>query len=117
MHDEDRARLQHMIDAAEAAAQFVAGRRRADLDTDRMLLFALVRSIEIIGEAANKTSEEMRTAAPHIPWKAIIGTRHRLIHSYFDIDADILWIAATVEVPTLLSQLRGLIDDPAANDA
>jgi uncharacterized protein with HEPN domain len=105
-----------MIDAAEAATQFVAGRRRADLDTDRMLLFALVRSIEIIGEAANKTSEETRSATPHIPWKAIIGMRHRLIHAYFDIDADILWVAATVEVPALLSQLRGLIDDPAAND-
>lgn len=81
-----------------------------------MLLFALVRSIEIIGEAATKTSEEARTATLNIPWKAIIGMRHRLIHAYFDIDADILWVAATVEVPALLSQLRKLIDNPVAND-
>ena len=67
MLDEDRIRLRHMIDAAEAAEQFVAGRRRADLDSDRMLLFALVRSIEIIGEAASKVSEKTRSVTPNLP--------------------------------------------------
>jgi uncharacterized protein with HEPN domain len=112
MLDEDRVRLQHMVDAAEAAAQFVAGRRRTDLDTDRMLLFALVRSIEIIGEAASKVTEQTRSVTPELPWKAIVGMRNRLIHAYFDIDADILWVAATVEVPDLHKRLRVLLDEP-----
>ncbi|WP_200254375.1 DUF86 domain-containing protein [Thiococcus pfennigii] len=73
-----------------------------------MRLFALVRSIAIIGEAANKTSEETRSATPHIPWKAIIGMRHRLIHAYVAIDADILWVAATAEVPALRGNRIGM---------
>ena len=58
MQPDDRVRLLHMVEAAETAAAFVAGRARADLDTDRMLLFAVVRAIEVVGEAAGKA--EMR---------------------------------------------------------
>ena len=97
-----------MIEAAENAIQFVAGRQRADLATDRMLQFALVRAIEIVGEAATKVSDETRSAHANIPWKTIVGMRNRLVHAYFEIDADILWVAATVEIPTLLVQLQAL---------
>lgn len=108
MPNEDQVRLRHMIEAAEQVRIFVAGRERPDLDTDRMLLFALVRAIEIIGEAASKVSDGTRNAHLDIPWKAIVGMRNRLIHAYFDVDADILWVAATVEVPALLLQLEAL---------
>jgi uncharacterized protein with HEPN domain len=108
MHAEDQVRLRHMEEAAEAVLAFVAGRQRVDLDADRMLLFALVRAIEIIGEAASKVSDEVRVAYPEIPWKPIIGMRNRLIHAYFEIDADILWVAATLEIPALLARLQAL---------
>jgi uncharacterized protein with HEPN domain len=108
MRDEDRVRLLHMIDAAEAVAQFVAGRNREDLDRDRMLLFALVHAIEILGEAANKISPDVQSAAPQIPWKAIVSMRNRLIHGYFEINGTIVWNTATVEVPALLPPLRAL---------
>lgn len=90
MRDEDRIRILHMIDAADAVAQFVAGRSRDDLDRDRMLLFALVHAIEILGEAANKISSDTRAAAPQVPWGAIVAMRNRLIHGYFDINATIV---------------------------
>lgn len=112
MQDEDRIRIGHMIEAAEDVLGFAAGRTRADLDTDRMLLFALVRAVEIIGEAASKVSDEMRSAHAGIPWKAIIGMRNRLVHAYFDIDADILWVAVTVEIPALLTQVKALAREP-----
>jgi uncharacterized protein with HEPN domain len=112
MQDEDRIRVGHMVEAAEHALGFVAGRTRSDLDTDRMLLFALVRAVEIIGEAASKVSDKTRNAHAEIPWKAIIGMRNRLMHAYFDIDADILWVAATVEVPALLAQVKALATEP-----
>ena len=67
MRAEDRVRLQHMIEAAQSAIQFVSGRERSELDTNRMLLFALVRAIEIVGEAASKISEETRAAHGGIP--------------------------------------------------
>jgi uncharacterized protein with HEPN domain len=56
-----------MIDTAESIAQFFTGRTRSDLDSDRMLLFAIVRAIEVIGEAASKVSNKTRVAAPSIP--------------------------------------------------
>jgi len=112
MQDEDRIRVGHMIEAAEDALGFIVGRTRADLDTNRKLLFALVRAVEIIGEAASKVSDETRNAHAGIPWKAIIGMRNRLVDAYFDIDADILWVAATVEIPALLAQVKALTRTP-----
>ena len=108
MSPDDRWRLQHMSEAAEDTQAFIAGRQRADLDKDRMLVFAIVRAVEIIGEAASKISEETRSAQVAIPWKAIIGMRNRLVHAYFDIDASIVWVAVTEEIPALLSQLEAL---------
>lgn len=108
MRDEDRVRLQHMIEAAESAIQFVAGRERSELDTDRMLLFAVIRAIEVIGEAASKISEEIRAVNGGIPWKAIIGMRNRLIHAYFEINTETVWETVTVEIPAILPQLRAL---------
>lgn len=97
-----------MIEAATEVAHFISGHGRSDLDTDRMLLFAVVRAIEIIGEAASKVSEETRAHSPTIPWKAIVGTRNRIVHAYFDIDKDILWKAAAEEIPALAAMLRTL---------
>jgi uncharacterized protein with HEPN domain len=108
MRPDDRVRIRHIVDAAETARDFVAGRTRADLDTDRMLLFALVRAVEIIGEAASRLSDETRNAAPVVPWPRIVSMRNRLIHVYFDIDHDVLWKTATEEIPQLLTLLRPL---------
>jgi uncharacterized protein with HEPN domain len=98
-----------MIEAAESAAQFIADRSRSDLDSDRMLLFAVVRAIEVVGEAASKLSEEFRAAHPGIPWRAIVGMRNRLIHAYFDIDTETVWETTTQELPPILNQLRELV--------
>lgn len=95
-----------MIDAAGDALTFVAGRTRADLDQDRMLLFAVVRAIEIIGEAAGRVTPETRAAHPDIPWSAIVGMRNRLVHAYFDINRDVVWAAVTKEIPDLKNRLE-----------
>ncbi|MEW5889194.1 MAG: DUF86 domain-containing protein [Pseudomonadota bacterium] len=108
MRDEDRVRIRHMIDAAEAVGQFVSGRVRTDLDTDRMLLFAVVRAIEIIGEAAGKLSSELQEQTHDIPWAAIVSMRNRLIHGYFDIDTEIVWKTVTTEIPALLPRPAGV---------
>ena len=98
-----------MIEAAEAVREFVSGRTIADLNQNRMLLFALLRAIEVLGEAASKISVEARTASDGVPWRQIVATRNRLIHGYFDIDHAIIWKTATEEIPDLLTQLRLLI--------
>ncbi len=77
-----------------------------------MLLFALVRAVEIVGEAASKVSPGTRTGNTQIPWPAIVAMRNRLIHAYFDIDRDVLWKTATEELPSLLAALRRVAGGP-----
>jgi uncharacterized protein with HEPN domain len=108
MPRDDAIRIRHMIEAAEACERFVSGRSGTDLETDVMLRFALVRAAEIFGEAASKVSPETRMSAPSIPWREIVAMRNRLIHAYFDIDHDVLWKAATEEIPALLTALRAI---------
>ena len=105
MRPDDAVRIGHIIEACEACRSFVTGRTRADLNADLMLRFALVRSIEIVGEAASKVTAETRSEIAEIPWPSIVAMRNRLVHAYFDIDLDVLWKTATEEIPALLSVL------------
>ncbi len=98
-----------MIEAAEACQSFVAKHDRAELETNLMLRFALIRAIEVFGEAASKVSLETRMSEPAIPWREIVAMRNRLIYAYFDIDHDVLWKAATEEIPPLLAALRSIL--------
>ena len=102
MPPDDRIRVLHMIEAAEAAQAFIVGRHPGDLATDRMLLLALERTIEIIGEAATKISVETKSAATDVPWAQIAAMRHRLVHAYFAVDTAILWKTVAEEIPKLL---------------
>jgi uncharacterized protein with HEPN domain len=67
MESKDLARFKHMLDSAEAILSFAKGKRRASLDKDRLLLSAVLRELEIIGEAANRISEKTRKRLPHLP--------------------------------------------------
>ncbi len=77
-----------------------------------MLLFAIVRAIEVIGEAASKVTDETKATSPGIPWISIIGMRNRLIHGYFDIDSDVVWKTVTEEIPELHRSLKLLLGKP-----
>jgi uncharacterized protein with HEPN domain len=105
MNPHDRVRLRHMLDALDAASNFASGRRREDLDSDTMLLFALIHAITIVGEAAHKITDETRASLPELPWSSIIGMRHRLVHAYFEINRDILWSTVMQAVPPLAERL------------
>ena len=109
MRRDDIIRLMHMLDAAREAILFAQGRKRADLDSDRMLVLSLVKDIEIIGEAAYQTSEETRRQLTEIAWDDIIGMRHRLVHAYFDINLDILWRTAQDDLPQLSAVLEKIV--------
>lgn len=110
MSPDDRWRVRHMADAAEQALAFVQGRQRADLDTDAMLRLALTRAVEIVGEAAAQVSDAGRNHCPDVPWQQIVGMRNRLVHAYFDINADILWDTVLLALPPLLVQLRAALE-------
>lgn len=107
----DAIRLRHMLDAAQEALAFATGRTRSDLNDSRMLVLSLVKAIEIIGEAAFRVSPATRVELQDIPWDAIIGMRHRLVHAYFDINLDILWRTVTDELPALVDVLMPHLAD------
>jgi len=109
MRRDNAIRLRHMLDAAEEAISFARGRKREDLDDNRMLVLSLVKDIEIIGEAATKVSEDCRCEHPEIPWKEIVTMRNRLIHAYFDVNPDIVWKTVTEELPSLTIELRRIL--------
>ena len=97
----DRVRLTHMLEAAREALSFAQDRSRAELNHNRMLLHSLVRSVEIVGETAVNVSPEYKGSSPGIPWARLAGMRNRLIHAYFDIDADIVWDTTVLDLPPL----------------
>lgn len=109
MNKNDLVRLRHMLDAAQTALTFAKDRSKSELETDQMFAFAVVRAIEIVGEAASNVSEETRQEYPDIAWKGIRGMRNRIIHGYFDIDYDIVWETVTLRLPDLILALEKII--------
>ncbi len=112
-HHEDRIRLRHMLDHAREVLAMVDGRSRSDLDTDRQLNLALVRLLEIVGEAANRVSPDTRAHHTAIPWQDIIGLRNRLIHGYDQVDFEILWLIIRQDLVSLCEELERIV--PAAD--
>lgn len=109
MRKDDLIRIRHMYDAAVDANVFVKDKVRSDLDNNRILALSLVKSIEIIGEAASKVSKETREQLPGIPWLIIVAMRNRLIHAYYDVDLDLVWDTVTYDLPPLVSTLENII--------
>jgi uncharacterized protein with HEPN domain len=103
---DDETRLQHMLDAAAKANTFIQNRCRADLDTDEMLALALVKLLEIIGEAGGRISAETQAQLPQIPWGQIVAMRNRLTHAYFDVDLDIIWVTVATRLEPLIEQIE-----------
>ena len=106
MPKDDSVRLRHMLDSAREAVELIHGKSRADLDTNRVLSLALVRLLEIVGEAASKVTTATREQTPDISWSQIVSLRHRLIHGYDTINMDILWKILTDDLPALIGQLQ-----------
>ncbi|MBX3052537.1 MAG: DUF86 domain-containing protein [Caldilineaceae bacterium] len=111
MPKDERVYLRHMLDAARKIEMFTAGRQRANLENDEMLSLAVVRLLEILGEASRNISSDLRQRNPQIPWAAIAGTRNRLIHGYFDVDLDIVWAIVVQDIPNLIPQIEKLLEE------
>jgi uncharacterized protein with HEPN domain len=108
---DDLTRLKHIRDAVLTTIDFVKGRNRDDLDDDQMLSLALVRLIEIIGEAANNISLACQNQYPQIPWREMVGMRNRLVHAYFEVDLDVVWQVIIDDLPKLLRFVNQAIQE------
>ena len=108
---DDALRLRDMLAAANEAQTFIAEKSEDDLTDDRQLTLALLKCIEIIGEAAARVGKDAQSSNPGIPWADIIGMRNRLIHAYFDIDLALLWSTLTIDLPILVQELERVLED------
>jgi uncharacterized protein with HEPN domain len=105
----DDSLLLDVIIAAEDAIRFVTDLDEAAFMASRLHQHAVIRALEIIGEAAGKVSQDFRTGHPEIPWRDIRGMRHRLIHGYSEVELDIVWGVVRDRLPGLIVSLRALV--------
>ena len=103
---EDEMRMRHMLDHAREAVAALKDRPRADLDDDRLLELALLKLVEIIGEAASRVGDAKRTECPGIPWPQVIGMRNKLVHGYDVVDLAVLWDTVKDDLPPLIAELE-----------
>lgn len=99
-----------MRDAAREALAFTAGKSLAEFTEDRMLALAVLKSIEIVGEAASRVSEETRRLLPDLPWSQMVGIRHRLVHAYFDVDHERVWTTVQDDLDPLAATLDRFLE-------
>jgi uncharacterized protein with HEPN domain len=105
---DDRTRLLQVLNASQKAVNLTQNKTFSDLENDEVLALALVKLIEIVGEAASKVSKEYQIDQSQIMWSAIIAMRNRLVHAYFDINLKILWQTTQEDLPILIKQLNQL---------
>lgn len=98
--------LADILDASEKIAAFVKGMTQTQFRADDKTQFAVVRGLEIIGEAAKKIPDTARVAYPQVPWREIAGMRDKLVHDYIGVDAQVVWKTATEDVPEIARLLR-----------
>ncbi len=109
MSFEWRELVRHMVDEVDYLQRSTTHTTKEDFLSDETLRRAFERSVEILGEAANKLPPEVTERFADIPWRRIIAMRHRVVHAYFGVDYDLLWEVATVNAPALGLQLRALL--------
>ena len=95
-------------DAVNQIERYVTGLSRDAFTADRMITDAVVRNLEILGEAANRLPDDFKQRHADIPWPKIVGLRHRIVHDYFDVDLEIIWQIIQHELPPFKQQLDQL---------
>lgn len=98
--------LADIIDAMQKIDRFIEDFSEVQCQQDEKTIFAVVRALEIIGEATKCLPDTLRSAYPQIPWKAMAGMRDKLIHHYTGVDLEVIWKTATDDIPTLLPQIQ-----------
>jgi uncharacterized protein with HEPN domain len=101
MIKKDQVYLEHILEAITKIESFTKGISRFDFDNNVMIQDAIIRNIEIIGEATKKISNEFAQSHQEIPWPEMAGMRNKLIHDYMDVDLDVVWKTIEVDLPLL----------------
>ncbi len=109
MKKDDSVFLNHIVDGAKLIGEYLAGASRDGFVANRMVQDAVIRELEVIGEATKNISEDLRSKYPDIPWNKMSGMRDKLIHGYFGVDLDAVWDTATKDIPELAIRIESIL--------
>ena len=101
----DKERLEHILAAIDRVARYTKDKTFDDLLADDMMYYAVVKNIEMMGEAANMLTSEFQESHPETPWQMVKGMRNYIVHEYFQIDNAVVWDVVTNELSTLREQI------------
>lgn len=107
----DKERLEHILAAIERVNRYIADKTYQNLVDDDMMYYAVVKNIEIIGEAANMITAEFQEAHPNTPWKKVKGMRNYIVHEYFQVDDIVVWEVATKSLVELKEQISRYLEE------
>lgn len=102
----DKGRVEDILEAADYIKQFTDGVQFPSFLSNKLLYFAVLKNVEIVGEAAYMLSSEFKEAYPDLPWSQMIKMRHVLVHGYASIIPEVLWETATKEIPEVVPKIR-----------
>ena len=107
----DIIRLERIIQVIERIKRYTLGKRSDDLVKDDMMYYAVVKNIEIIGEAANLLANEFKSEHPDTQWKLITGMRNYIVHEYFQVDNTVIWDVIQNDLPQLENQVTNYLKE------
>ncbi len=103
--------LQDIVEASERIASYVKEVTYVEFETDQMRIDAVIRNLQIIGEAVKKLPDSIRDRYPNIAWQEIAGLRNRVTHVYFNVDINIIWDVVQSELPLLQTQIQQICEE------
>jgi len=107
----DRVRLAHILEYAELVSEWLSRVRKESFFDNKQLQASIIRQIEVIGEATKNVSPSLKEKHPEIPWKEISGMRDMLIHEYFDVDLEEVWVTCTEDIPELVEKIKTILSE------
>ena len=108
--------LEDIIEAMNRAEEFIGNIAIEDFAKDQKTVFAVVRALEIIGEAVKNIPENVKTAYPQVPWRSMAGMRNKLIHEYFGVKLELIWKTAKKKIPPLKPIFQKILQDMEKGD-
>ncbi len=103
--------LQDIIHSMDKIERFTRGMTDDDFEDNELVIDAVIRNLEIMGEAARNIPDSIRANYPHIPWKRIVGLRNIVTHAYFNVDLTIIWQIVVVNLPETKGDIQAMLDD------